>query len=771
MVICTGSACRGVPYCITNFCPYGSPIIDQTNFQAIQCSSDTDCNLLGLQSFCYIFGDSSGYCCWHSEKGSFPVITSKIGACPQISVNSSSCHDNKTNDCTNDNDCNTVRKYEKDEYGCDSCRCHNPCNNIICPSTHVCRLIDVKCLKRNCEPIPKCILNVCPEGEPLTLPSGQRLILCHIDDNHLCPVAISQAVCPTVFENELTDYKSCSIQCRTHNDCSFGKCCFNGCGTSCFSSAEKEVNKDTPCIHKLAYYNGEDKKLSIYGPRIECNEDGSFKSVQCDQQIRYCWCVNTKSGEELLGSRVMAAVAEPNCEAPNACSTKCDGISCSYGFRLDVSGCPLDGLCECKNPCEDIKCARKKDVCVLMPVACITSPCPLMPLCKSSPCSKHSKPLRDKNNNVLSCVRNHDCDKGSCKLLPNERTHGICCFSDCSVECSSNSACDGMKLCCDYGCAKICVHPENTNCIQLYSVIRKLTASGAIVNLHTPECDENTGLFKTLQCDESNNCWCVDSVTGVVAYGSTMKLLESFTNIYDICSSEPNPCDGPQKPALDEKTYIHWPCNKDHSKTCPRGYYCTGYDETSWGERRDGKDFTSCPYGIDMDLYDSFTDMGKVMDTYQLGFSLTGPLLRERHQHDINKEFHMYLTKKFNIDYGEVSDIIIDDNNTVQFFLTGEDAKLKANNISDSCLLCDRKEIRRSVSTRHYLSRIGHGAQTPIESNQNSGTFLEQFEHEVASGSDEHCGSKMHHVSNCSKLCAIPQTPGGRRRSRTTVYY
>lgn len=41
------------------------------------------------------------------------------------------------------------------------------------------------------------------------------------------------------------------------------------------------------CIHKLAAYNGPDKKMPSFGPRIECNDDGTFKNIQCDQQIRY----------------------------------------------------------------------------------------------------------------------------------------------------------------------------------------------------------------------------------------------------------------------------------------------------------------------------------------------------------------------------------------------------------------------------------------------------------------------------------------------------
>uniref|UniRef100_A0A183GZA3 BPTI/Kunitz inhibitor domain-containing protein n=1 Tax=Onchocerca flexuosa TaxID=387005 RepID=A0A183GZA3_9BILA len=55
----------------------------------------------------------------------------------------------------------------------------------------------------------------------------------------------------------------------------------------------------------------------------------------------------------------------------------------------------------------------------------------------------------------------------------------------------------------------------------------------------------------------------------------------------------------------------------------------------------------------------------KIVETYQLGFSLTGPLFREKYQQDINKAFRDYLMERFDIDDNELKDIVIHDDNMV----------------------------------------------------------------------------------------------------------
>ncbi|KAL3982628.1 Thyroglobulin type-1 repeat family protein [Acanthocheilonema viteae] len=1040
--------------------------------------------------------------------------------------------------------------YEKNENGCDLCRCHDPCKNVRCPLTHVCRLIDVKCLLGSCDPITKCILNVCPKGEPLTLPNMRKVVLCNTKENRHCPLGyfcheigiplpfassyccagneVSLALCPITFEFRPTVSKKCKIRCHTHNDCLSGKCCFNGCGTSCMNLQAEEMDQNivfnfskgvfskgtgrihilvytylkshrefeklqdcsmdvisdqsckidclkdsdcpvfqkccikgcsslcafphatTACIHKLASYTNKNNEISFNGPRIDCNEGGTFKKIQCDQQIRQCWCVNTETGEEMLGTRVIAAIAKPNCQAPIFCSTVCDQMKCEHGLRLDINGCPLNNFCECKNPCEEIKCARKEDICVLMPVICITSPCPSVPQCKSNPCPKHSEVLRDKNNNVFSCVQNEDCSTGLCRLLPNEQRHGICCTSgiwfhiktvtsstgridgiilkqklgecpriapskslyteNCSMECSNDSACPEVQLCCDYGCSKICVIPEvATNCILLHASITKLIHSGAIVSLRIPWCNKHTGMFETVQCNDLNDCWCVNAVTGATIHGSRsskMKSLDSsLTFSYDVCSNkkscsiscndaicplgfemdanncpkdihcrcrnlcdaircsdnkvcmlrrkncsestcipvpscEPNPCSDISKPALDETTYIHLSCSENHTEMCPPAYYCAGYDTSRQGvccprikTKEARSDMVGCPHGnpfsnkadgwplncsqsgndcpsthycftasdqsfgvccvskryvchlpldagpctvnlkryyynytnntcvsfnyggcsgnsnnfinrkhcekfcldINVGLNGFFTDTGKVIETYQLGFSLTGPLFRKKHQQDINEAFREYMKKKFDIGDDELRDIVISDDNMVQFVLRSEDAKLKAADISDvvsegsfrftyngdiyraephswtshriaekkalcgkiflcvlvgvsiilavivlTSLLCacrflykkrENKSSLGGITSSQYAARTDYATPAAISSTPKSGTSSEHFEQLMESENRHHYRQTVNKERDLYEVHKALQTPGGLQRYRTTVYY
>lgn len=45
----------------------------------------------------------------------------------------------------------------------------------------------------------------------------------------------------------------------------------------------------------------------VFSP--ECNQDESFKPVQCHKSTGYCWCVD-KRGNEIWGTRISG---KPNC--------------------------------------------------------------------------------------------------------------------------------------------------------------------------------------------------------------------------------------------------------------------------------------------------------------------------------------------------------------------------------------------------------------------------------------------------------------------------
>lgn len=45
----------------------------------------------------------------------------------------------------------------------------------------------------------------------------------------------------------------------------------------------------------------------VFSP--ECNEDASFKTVQCQTSTGYCWCVDNR-GNEIWGTKIRG---KPNC--------------------------------------------------------------------------------------------------------------------------------------------------------------------------------------------------------------------------------------------------------------------------------------------------------------------------------------------------------------------------------------------------------------------------------------------------------------------------
>ena len=64
---------------------------------------------------------------------------------------------------------------------------------------------------------------------------------------------------------------------------------------------------------------------------------------------------------------------EINCNFVRKCQTTCEkDETCSLGsFRLNPNGCPLNGLCNCKDPCEDFKCTIPTEICVTQKVECV----------------------------------------------------------------------------------------------------------------------------------------------------------------------------------------------------------------------------------------------------------------------------------------------------------------------------------------------------------------------------------------------------------------
>lgn len=52
----------------------------------------------------------------------------------------------------------------------------------------------------------------------------------------------------------------------------------------------------------------------VFSP--ECNQDGSFKTVQCQKSTGYCWCVD-RQGSEIWGTRIRG---QPKCTDLGKCN-------------------------------------------------------------------------------------------------------------------------------------------------------------------------------------------------------------------------------------------------------------------------------------------------------------------------------------------------------------------------------------------------------------------------------------------------------------------
>ncbi|VDP37704.1 unnamed protein product [Soboliphyme baturini] len=67
----------------------------------------------------------------------------------------------------------------------------------------------------------------------------------------------------------------------------------------------------------------------------QCNKDGSFKPIQCDNFARVCWCVD-KDGLEIHGSRSVGE-AKPNCSASSSVYTSVSDVSGNETSSVVVS--------------------------------------------------------------------------------------------------------------------------------------------------------------------------------------------------------------------------------------------------------------------------------------------------------------------------------------------------------------------------------------------------------------------------------------------------
>ncbi|XP_069773131.1 nidogen-2 isoform X2 [Narcine bancroftii] len=59
--------------------------------------------------------------------------------------------------------------------------------------------------------------------------------------------------------------------------------------------------------------HGSDPPVGVYIP--QCDEEGNYKAMQCDNSAGYCWCVD-ENGQEVPGTRKGPGTDQPHCGAP-----------------------------------------------------------------------------------------------------------------------------------------------------------------------------------------------------------------------------------------------------------------------------------------------------------------------------------------------------------------------------------------------------------------------------------------------------------------------
>ncbi|KAK6751801.1 hypothetical protein RB195_003304 [Necator americanus] len=658
---CYTKECAAVPRCIPNSCPSGEPLILTHSGVLVECSGGKSCP---AGYFCSQSGyEGRGFCC-----GGVAPAPPSI-SCPPFPitanpVDSSTCviSCRRPSDCIKSvccfNGCGTSCQFETGKMlaptgppatvhilptesprvvvSVDNGSQIQPADKMVTSSSVDWKAVNVPVVypqrtfainpvqSQKKHPIipgfPNSAVAVIDSaGSPPTMGSFQKP----------GPISAPQKVgtCPSLLLNP-----GCREECLTDADCvAFSKCCKASCGTKCV-----EPTVTSTCLHRLAAFSREWPHLP---PPVQCSANGEFREMQCNFKTRQCWCVDS-SGVELIGTRTANDHETPQCKRPKICSVSCTHSSCTYGVQLDANGCPHDGVCLCRNPCDDFTCSSRK-TCALVTVKCDRSPCLPVPKCIATPC--YSKNLiTDLYGNAFSC-RSGDCPRGECLTAVGEDV-GVCCQMP-----------------------ETTTTPEHlmrkSNCILYRAAVEELRRRNA-VDMPPPTCDPNTGLFSRIQCDNSGTCWCVDvesgretpgtrrekSVGQNVCEGSRicprqcpstlcpygLALDKDGCPLYDCgctspcdpvtckagevcvlrtpqCSStstcipiptcENSPCNVGDRPAVDPRTKRQFSC-RESGEICPTGFYCTGFDPEGTGVCCPGREplvtkakVSSCPHG------------------------------------------------------------------------------------------------------------------------------------------------------------------------------
>ncbi|VDO25270.1 unnamed protein product, partial [Haemonchus placei] len=358
-------------------------------------------------------------------------------------------------------------------FGCPDPTC--ACRDLIyssCPNNaDTCQLIEPDCAQPPCLPVPRCLLNPCPAGQPMTLQNGVTALCATSDQcspNHWCHkvhsiFAINLAYLG-VYHLELALLAPCNNQDPVIRQLLLfqGKCCFDGCGLSCSPLEAPKMHRVIVTQRRNHHFQPGDVATHNKGVlsslvadcpsskftncTSSCASDNDCVgmkrccrvgcSTQCLYPIRTtrelslrghgyfddgCFCVDIDSGDEISGTRTTDSV--PNCEGSHKCPDVVCRTSCPYEFERDANGCRS---CRCKNPCAPVKC-HQGSYCIMTAVNCFQSEnCPPQPRCVLNLCPR-GEPFISQVGVVETCNSNDQCPpRHWCHQVGFSST-GLCC--------------------------------------------------------------------------------------------------------------------------------------------------------------------------------------------------------------------------------------------------------------------------------------------------------------------------------------------------------
>ncbi|CAD6192821.1 unnamed protein product [Caenorhabditis auriculariae] len=522
-----------------------------------------------------------------------------------------------------------------DTNGCPmngACECANLCSTFDCPVAMECVLMPVRCTTHPCPDVPQCIESLCatPQRD-----SYRNAVGCTADGGCgrgakcvTSPLRAESGICclqklPALPSVEVpipsTVLPTVALPPSITNSLPFPN------KMTVIEATPISVMKATNCTtmqSALVLLKKNGAIVRGYTPLCDVST-GDYNTTQCDGSK--CWCVNALNGEEIFGTR---SSSRNPCNARTTCVSKCSGSMCPYGLVLDRNGCPR-AECLCKSPCEDVDCVTG-EVCILRRADCPSRWCLPVPNCERSPCNSGLRPLvESRTRQQFSCTDNSICPAGYYCTAYDENMHGVCCPARGFV---------GKK-------EQLCPHGDPFAA----SSDGTPTACTALSN----------GCPPTHYCSTR-----ASQTTGVCCVSKR-----------HVCNQQPDrgPCHG----VVPRFFYS----SRNHSCSIFEYGGCAG-NLNNFATSADCDNFCA---GVGLDLSSPYNEheASSPIESYLLGFSLTGARIERSRRKDAERELETILAERFGIPRGSIEDLIIRDDNTVRFTIRDVDAQKFAREVSE----------------------------------------------------------------------------------------